>query len=618
MSEVSVPRKIEIPAERAPEPAPAAPQPQSRLRTYARWVGPVVGFAVFLVVLSFVEDSYLQRVLALLAFWTAISMAWNLIGGYAGQIFLGNAAFVGLGAYTATILLVEYNVTPWLGFIAAAIVCAGAALLAGLPTLRLTGVYFSLATLSFPLILLPVFTWLGYRELLIPARRDALYALQFRDIRWYAVILAVLVLGTWLLTTAIERSHWSVQLQALRQDEDAARSLGVNAFGLKLRMFLISGVLTGFAGVVYAQMLFVVTPESVFGLGLIIGTLVICFLGGAGRLGGPIVGALIIIPIVQWLETNLGHFAGAANFAYGLVLVVVIILLPTGLVGSRVVARLTGRRVVPPPSAVEIEQSSAVGVDRLLDHEPVEDGGSAVPMLECQGLRKRYGEVIAVGGVDLTVQPGEFIGVVGPNGAGKTTLFDLITGYQEPTEGSVHLRGEDITDWRTDRRARAGIRRTFQIARPLPDLTVFENVLVGAMHQVEGDGESRTAALRALSVVGLIDQADDLARDLGPSQLRLLELARALAGRPTIVLLDEPFAGLDPRERQDFVQVLQACSGLGLTIVLVDHDIKTVAATVQQMVVLNNGVEIARGDPQAVVRDQRVIDAYLGVRWQGA
>lgn len=579
-------------------------------------VGPVIGFVIFLVVLLFVEDDYQARVMALIALWAAVGMAWNLIGGYAGQILLGNAAFVGLGAYTSVLLLNEYNITPWLGLVAAAAVCAVAAVLLGIPTLRLTGVYFSLATLAYPLVLQPVATWLGYREVLIPARSDALYAMQFRDPRIYAAMLAVLVLLIWYVTTWIERSQWFVQLQALRHDEAAARSVGINTLGLKLSMFVLSAILFGLAGVVYAQLLFVLTPTTVFGLPIVLLTLVICFLGGAGHRLGPIVGALILIPLIQYIETTFSEVAGAANLTYGLILLVVIMIIPVGLVGSRFVRQLTGRRsLVEAPLENEVSDVSGVGeVAELLGSR--RGKGDPDYVIEGADLTKRYGEVVAVDDVSFNLLEGESLGLVGPNGAGKTTLFDLVTGFQEPTSGRVLFQGTDITSWRPERRARQGIRRTFQVPRILVELTVFENVFLGALHQNEEEMHSRRSALQSLEVVGLLDQANALARELRPPQLRLLELARSLAGHPTVLLLDEPFAGLDQDERRGFVDVLRRCFETGQTIVLVDHDIRTVASFVQRLFVLDNGREIANGPPPDVIRDGRVVDAYLGTRWQ--
>ncbi|MGE0067814.1 MAG: ATP-binding cassette domain-containing protein [Solirubrobacterales bacterium] len=590
---------------------------RSRSSAIARWGGPLVALGAFLLAISFIEDSYLARIAALMSFWVVVSMAWNLIGGYAGQVFLGNAAFVGLGAYASVILLKDHNVTPWLGFLAAAVVCTIAALLTGIPTLRLTGIYFSLATLAYPLVLQPIATWAGYHEVLIPARSDELYALQFRDLRWYAVILAVVALGLWYATGAIERSRWFVQLQALRHDEAAARSTGVSAFRLKLAMFVLSAVFSGIAGVVYAQMLFVVSPETVFGFGIIIQTLVICFLGGVGRRSGPILGTLLLVPLVQYLDEEFSDVAGASNLAYGLILMFVIILIPNGLIGSGIVQRFAGRReLVEPPSDDEVGSvAGKADATSLRLSTPAE---ASAPILEAVDVSKRYGEVAAVQGVSLAIRAGEFVGVVGPNGAGKTTLFDLITGFQTPTSGTIQLRGSDVTSWGPDKRARAGIRRTFQIARPLGELTVFENAVLGAQHQVEGGEDKRELALNALATAGLIDRADTLTSALVPSQLRLLELARALAGRPALLFLDEPFAGLDIRERDGFVEVLKGCCRAGLTIVLVDHDIRTVAASVERLFVLDNGSEIACGDPQAVIRDPAVVDAYLGARWHGA
>ena len=579
---------------------------------------PVVAYLVFMAIVSQISDLYLGRLAALIAFWAAVGMSWNLIGGYAGQLSLGHGAFIGLGGFVSVMLLQQFGLSPWIGLPAAAAAAALAALVIGAPTLRLSGTYFSLATMVYPLILLILFTYWGYQDTLIPVHPEAPFLfMQWRDMRWYAAILGAMMTLCWIGTLFLERSNWRYLLNAVRDDEAAASAVGIDAWRVKLWAFVVSGAVAGPLGVVYAQMLFVVTPDTLFGLSVSVQALVVNLVGGIGHPLGPLLGTLIVVPVAQLLEVKFGSITGASQLVYGLVLIVVILLIPRGLIPALKEGRLgrwfsgraegggAGTPAPPPPAPLP-----AVAVPA---------GGEREVLLEAAGLHKAYGGVTALTGIDLRVCRYEFIGVVGPNGAGKTTLFDLLTGFQRPSSGRLRLRGEDVTGWAPHRLARLGVRRTFQIPRPFGNLSVYENVMLGGLVGGEAQGSPlEDTVWRSLYAVGLAPIAQRAANSLGPSQLRLLEVARALAASPMLLLLDEPLAGLDPAEVQELIGILRALQARGITIVLVDHAIGTVASIVDRLVVIDNGILIGDGAPAEVTRMPSVIEAYLGKRWDHA
>jgi ABC-type branched-subunit amino acid transport system ATPase component/ABC-type branched-subunit amino acid transport system permease subunit len=584
---------------------------------------PLVVYALFLLIVSQLTDFYLSRLAALVAFWAGIGMSWNLIGGYAGQLSLGHAAFVGLGGYVALALQQSFGIAPWFGLPVSTAVAALAALAVGVPTLRLSGIYFALATLAYPLILQLLFTYWGYQEALIPAHPESPFLyMQWRDNRWYAVIFGTVVVLCWIGTLKLERSRLRYHLTAVRDDEAAASAVGINTWLVKLRAFVVSAAIAGLLGVVYAQMLFVVTPDTMFGIGVSVQALVVTLVGGIGHPAGPLLGTLITVPIAQALEAQFSSISGAAQLVYGVVLIVVILLIPRGLiealrgVNAASLKRLgeffagsVGREIVVPPATAAANRTAP--------------GAAPVPanrgvLLRAENLSKRYGGVVALKSFSLDVREHEFIGIVGPNGAGKTTLFDLLTGFQRPSAGRLLLRGEDVIGWPPYRLARVGMRRTFQIPRPFGRLSVYENVMLGGIIGVADEGALREAVWTSLHAVELAHLANRTADSLGPSQIRLLEVARALVARPTLLLLDEPLAGLDPSEVNELIEILQRQRTAGATIVLVDHAINTVAKIVERMVVIDNGLLIGDGQPHEVTRTPQVIEAYLGSKWDHA
>jgi len=561
--------------------------------------------AVYLVLIALTQNSYYQLMLTLVSIWAVMGLSWNILSGYSGLISFGHAAFFGLGAYTTALLYTYGNVTPWLGIPCAVVVGALAALLVGAATFRLRGHYFALAMLAYPLAMLHVFEWAGYTEVSLPMKRENAAAfMQFADQRSYAVIaLAVLIL-TMLLSIRIERSRFGLSLLAIKQNELAAEATGIDSLKWKLRAIAASGGTAGLAGGLYAVVLLVVTPENVFGLGTSAQALIVAMFGGVGTVWGPLIGSLILIPLSEILHAQLGsRVPGIQGVVFGIAIILVIIRMPQGIVWALkdIFAKKQSR-----PQAV------GAGADVYVPSPPPPTGAN---LLSVQNVSRSFGGVRALTNISISVRSGEILGIIGPNGAGKTTLFNVLNGLVAPGSGRVQFGKRDLFGLRPSAICSLGIGRTFQVTRPFLRMSVLENVVVGAFVRAASDHEAVVAARAALERVGLAHLEAVTAGELTNFELRLMELARASSSAPTLLLLDEPFAGLASAEIEAFMNLARRLRDDGLTIVIIEHTMQAMLKLVDRFIVLDHGVVIADGDPRAVVRDPQVIRAYLGEKW---
>ena len=562
----------------------------------------------YLAISAFVTNSYYQLILTLVPIWAVFGVSWNILSGYGGQLSFGHASFFGIGAYTVTLALVYWNLTPWLGIPLGMVVGALAAVVIGVPTFRLRGHYFALSMLAYPLAILYFLQYLGFQEMSLPMHREnpAAY-LEFTDQRLYTVVATGVLAAGVLVCMLVENSRFGLALLAIRQNELAAEAAGINSRLWKMRALITSGTIAAAAGGLYACVLLVVTPDSVFGLLVSAQPVVVTLFGGVVSIWGPLIGAAVLVPLAESLNAQLGNIIpGIQGVVYGAAIIGIILAAPDGLYWT-IRDRWFRRAALPaPPPAIPAAPLPA---------RDYADVGASAPLLLVQDLSRSFGGLRAVSQVSFSVARGEILGIIGPNGAGKTTLFNVLNGVLPPDEGSATLAGEPMLGRKVYQVCRMGVGRTFQVVRSFPRLPLLDNVIVGAYGAGLPDHDAVASAEHALQRVGMLQLATRQAGQLTNKQLRLMELARALAGRPRLLLLDETLAGLGRDECDDVLDVLAKLRDEGMTIAIIEHTMHAMMRLADRFVVLDHGAVLASGLPRDVVEDRAVIEAYLGKKF---
>jgi branched-chain amino acid transport system permease protein len=568
--------------------------------------------AVYLCISLLVTNSYYQLMLTLVPIWAVMGLSWNLFSGYSGLTSFGHAAFFGVGAYTVTLALVHWTLTPWLGIPLGMLVGAGAAFLIGTPTFRLRGHYFALSMLAYPLAIMYIMEYLGFQEVSLPMHREHSFLyLQFTDPRLYTVLALAFLVIALLVSIAAENSRFGLALLAIRQNELAAEAAGIDARTWKMRALIASGAMAAAAGGLYACVLLVVTPDSVFGVLISAQALVVTLFGGVATVWGPVIGATILIPLAESLNAELGNIIpGIQGVVYGLAIIVIMRLSPEGLFWT--IRDRWFRAVAPPIAPSPVAPLPVTPSHAPLPPRPAAPTGT---LLQVKNLSRSFGGLRAVDDVSFSIEAGEILGIIGPNGAGKTTLFNLLNGVISANAGTAHLAGNALLGRKTHEICRMGVGRTFQVVRSFSRLSVLDNVVVGGYGAGLSDDAAIAAAQAALARVGLSGLAGTIAAQLTNKQLRLMELARALAGQPHILLLDETLAGLGRDECDEVLDVLQRLRADGMTVVIIEHTMHAMLRIADHFVVLDHGRVLATGKPRDVVEQDAVIEAYLGKKF---
>jgi branched-chain amino acid transport system permease protein len=563
--------------------------------------------------------AFYESFLYLIAHWVILAMSWNILSGYSGYFSFGHGVFYGVGMYATAGLAGKLD-WPFLATLPMAVLIpAVLGVLLGAVVFRVKAVrgeLFALLTLAVTFVVATIIintridggpgVYLMSVEVpkLGPSPSSSLYLM--------ALIGAVL---TALIAYKVQQSKLGVGLSAIHDDEDVAEVMGVPTYGYKLLALALSSGLAGLAGGIHALFVQYVTVGETFNITVPLTVVLMSCLGGSRHWAGPAVGAVLITSMLYFFTAGNNPVLGKA--VVGVVLIVVILFMPNGVMGyfMKRRAQAAARR------SREIEQSLGAALHAGL---PPQSAAAAAPrpeagqegqvLLQTRGLSKAFKGVQALSEVDLQVHKGEILGLLGPNGSGKSTFINVVSGHYAATGGSYAFEGRELAGMAAHQIAQSGIARTYQIPRPFMHMTVLENVIMSAMFggAAMGREQATEEAMRCLEFTGLKHKAESLPDDLNLHQRKFLELARALAARPQLVLLDEVLSGMTPSEIDEAIVLIRRIRDQGATIVFVEHVMRAVMALCDRVAVLNHGKLIAVGPAKQVMSDPQVVSAYLG------
>jgi branched-chain amino acid transport system permease protein len=593
---------------------------------------------------------------SLVLFWATQATSWNLLSGFAGYFSFGQGAFMGVGVYVMAVMTGRHHVSYLLSIPAGGLAAGVLALLIGAVAFRLRslrGEIFALLTLAVPFILAAVAlldqSIDGGQGTTIATPKFPHWVPDFQHLM-FLLNLAVFVLAVG-VAIAVYRSRLGRGLSAVHDAEDAAEVLGVPTFRYKMVAIVLGGLLGGMSGAVYAMTQGYVVVESIFTLYFPLFIILICVVGGRRHWLGPILGAALLVVLQEWLTAaQLGSWR---DIILGGLLIGLVVLAPDGLFGrlaahpwvATVVFLVVGGGLLASRRYADLDSllygmlaavvvATLAGIPAIARRRPgrpspvpaAGDVPHAVPaarpstvergriLVSVRGVTKDFGGVRALDRVSFDVAQGEILGLVGPNGSGKTTMVNLLSGAMQPSGGAVAINGRGIRGLAPHRVAHTGVARTYQIPKPFESMSVRDNVAMAVMFGRTGASlsQARAQAERHLATVHLGHLADALPRSLNLHQRQLLEMARAIAAEPVVLILDEALAGLSPAEIDDAVAVIQRIHATGISIIIVEHLLRVLQQLATRIVVLNRGVVIADGAPSTVLRDQTVVHAYLG------
>ena len=578
-----------------------------------------IGVALFIAILVCVPLFAPQFWVTLgnyIGLYSIVALGLVLLTGVAGQTSFGQAAFVGFGAYTTAYLATAYGVSPWFNLLIGLVLTTALALFNGVLTLPMKGHYLPLATIAWGMSIYFLFgnlDFLGGHTGITGIPALNLFGLELRNERYYYYLIWGIALAALWATNNLLDSRPGRAIRALKGQLEMAEAFGVDAVRLKIIVFVYAALLASVSGWLYAHLQRFVNPTP-FYINQGIEYLFMAVVGGAGSVWGAVIGATLITLAKQVLQDVLPTLLGrSGNFEMVVFGILMVVLLQRAREGVWPwLSHLLPKR---PPARVPTAPPLPVRGKML----------HAGPLLEVKGARKQFGGLVAVNDLSFVIETGEILGLIGPNGAGKSTMFNLISGALPLTAGDVVLRGESIGNHKPFQIARRGIGRTFQHVKLVAQMTVLDNVALGAYLRGEAgvlraafvldraeETRTKAEAARAIERVGLGAHMHDAAGSLPLGKQRIVEIARALAADPMLLLLDEPAAGLRYLEKQELATLLRQLQAEGMTVLLVEHDMDFVMGLTDRLVVMDFGEKLAEGLPSEIQRNPAVLEAYLG------
>ncbi|MFH1351002.1 MAG: branched-chain amino acid ABC transporter ATP-binding protein/permease [Pseudomonadota bacterium] len=561
-----------------------------------------------------VRNPFFGDMIIMTLFYGAMGLAWNIVGGFCGQLSLGHTVFFGIGGYSAALLLLRLGVSPWIGMVIGAFISSMVGFLLGITTLRLRGPYFTLATLALGEIFLLLahhfenFTG-GAVGLILP-REFSFHAMSFQSKQPYGFFALAFLLIMIIVSFQVRNSKWGYFFYALKDEEDSAVAIGVPGFRYKILAFVVSAFFTSIGGSFYASYLHYADPDVLFSIHHSIQFAMVSIIGGVGTVAGPILGAILITPLDTLLKSWLGgQMQGLAPLVYGVLVIVIVLFVPNGIVAWLVKLFKSSKKHM----AKKRMPLTSISYLDLIEEDSKKTEEDKEIILGVKDVCKAFGGLQAVSEISFRLSRNEIVGIIGPNGAGKTTLFNLISRSMPLDKGEVLFNGIDITNIKDAAHVCSlGLTRTFQIVKPFPSMNLLDNVTVGAYNRADCLKDAREHAASIIKFVGLDSLIYSEITSLTIADLKRLELAKALATRPRLLLLDEVMTGLTPTETDRMIHLIESISEGGVTILLIEHVMRAIMTLSHRMLVLNYGRMIAEGSPLDIRENPEVIEAYLG------
>jgi len=563
----------------------------------------LLALLVVLVALPFiVTNTYYLHLVNLIIVYSIIAIGLNLITGVTGQISLGHAAFWAIGAYTTAYITTTLGLSFWISLPLSILVAGAIGIIVGYFTLHLQGPYLAMATIGIGEITHQVLiNWTSFSggpSGVFGIPTISIFGFEINsEFRFYFFSLLFLVL-VYSICKAIVNSRYGRSAIAIRENENAARAVGVNSTKVKILVFGVSTAIAGLAGALYAPWVNYISPENfTFAESLLFLTMIM--MGGMGSIPASIVGTTAIVAMSELLR----EVEQYRLIIYALIIILVIVFFPKGIIGM--IPEKFRKGVVYPDFKLQgLGQYSKVIKNRFDEKDKI--------VLKAEGITKKFGGLTAVNQVNLQVGVGEIRALIGPNGSGKSTFLNCLAGWYEIDGGVFTLENNNITKLPIYKRSKSGIARTFQNILLFNEMTVLENVLVAINEKNKREKQLVQDAYEILEFVGLLDKANEKVSNLPYGHQRSVEIARALALYPKILLLDEPAAGMNDTETAELMDLIYRIRDKGITVIVVEHDMKLVMGIADFITVLNQGQILAEGTPLDISKHEDVIKAYLG------